>query len=250
MKTAKYLFSAFCLILFLFITSGCTKEEASQRAEYKVERLSDSLTIDANWNKSQWQKTNALSVTNIMGEKPKHSPKTEVKMLYDDNYIYVIFKVQEKYIKAVATHINDWVYKDSAVEFFFTPSETIDDGYFNLELNCGGVPYFEHQIGFKKGVTKIDTMDTKEIEIAHSLPTIVNPEIEELTEWILECKIPIAMLEKYVSLIRPAPGVQWRGNFYKTADATSNPHYITWNVVENATPNFHLPEYFGKIKFN
>ncbi len=247
MKTIKQLF--ILLLTFLVITN-CTKQEKSKRATYKVNRLTDSLVVDANWNKPQWQKVNSLAITNIMGEKPKHAPSTEVKMLYDDNFIYVIFHVKEKYVKATATNINDYVYRDSGVEFFFTPSETIEDGYFNLETNCIGTPYFKHQIIFQKDVLDVDVEDIKKIKIEHSLDTVIDTEIEELTEWTLEYKIPISMLKKYTKVTTPSPGVIWRANFYKTADATSNPHYITWNVVESDTPNFHLPKYFGIIKFN
>ena len=250
MKTVKHLFSLFLIILLFSITFSCAKKEENKKLEYKVNRLTDSLVIDANWNKPQWQKVNSLAITNNMGEEPKHSPKTEVKMLYDSSNIYVIFKVQEKYVKAIATKVNEYVYRDSGVEFFFTPSKTIEDGYYNLETNCIGTPYFKHQISFQKDVSNIDVEDVKKIKIAHSLPSIINSEIEELTEWTLEYKIPINVLEKYVKVTKPTSGVIWRANFYKTADATSNPHYITWNVVENATPNFHLPKYFGIIKFN
>ena len=250
MKISKYLYRTF---LFTFIFSaviGCNENKKDdKKLEYRVSRLMDSITIDANWNKPQWQKVEALTITNIMGDKPKYFPQTKVKILYNNSNIYVIFHVKDKYVKAVATHINDNIYHDSTVEFFFTPSENISDGYYNLEVNCGGTPYFEHQTGFRKDIIKIDVEDIKKIEIAHSLPTIINPEIKELTEWTIEYKIPISILEKYSKVVKPAPDVTWKGNFYKTADETSNPHYITWNKVINETPNFHLPQFFGEINF-
>ncbi len=237
--------------ILLLSSSGCMdKKNEINYSEYIVNRLTDSLTIDANWNKQQWKNVKALSITNIMGEKPKHIPKTEVKMLYDNCFIYVIFHVEEKYVKAVACKINGAIYRDSAVEFFFTPSENLKDGYYNLEVNCIGTPYFGHQTAFKTNEIKIDTNDIKQIEIAHSFLANENTEIEKLTEWTLEYKIPIEILKKYTEVIKPATNVIWRANFYKTADATSNPHYLTWNKVENKTPNFHLPKYFGKLKFN
>jgi hypothetical protein len=39
------------------------------------------------------------------------------------------------------------------------------------------------------------------------------------------------------------------GNFYKCADDTENPHFLSWNPILLATPNFHCPDYFGGIFF-
>jgi len=91
--------------------------------------------------------------------------------------------------------------------------------------------------------------DIKKIEIAHSLPQIVDPEITEPVTWTLEYRIPLVMLEKYSNVTRPKQGVVWKANFYKIAEKTSNPHYITWSVIENDKPNFHLPKFFGTLKF-
>jgi hypothetical protein len=91
--------------------------------------------------------------------------------------------------------------------------------------------------------------DIKQIEIAHSMPQRVDPEITEPTTWTLEYRIPLVVLEKVSSVTRPKHGAVWRANFYKCADKSSNPHWITWSPVENDKPNFHLPGYFGRLEF-
>jgi hypothetical protein len=96
----------------------------------------------------------------------------------------------------------------------------------------------------------LDTADIKEIEIAHSLPELVPDEITDSVTWTLEYKIPLALLEKYANVSRPAPGVTWMANFYKCASNNSNPHYYTWSPVTNPTPNFHLPAFFGTLTFD
>ncbi len=61
--------------------------------------------------------------------------------------------------------------------------------------------------------------------------------------------LPVEILKKYASVEKPAPGVTWKANFYKCADKTSYPHWLTWNPVDHPSPNFHLPQYFGAIVF-
>jgi hypothetical protein len=39
------------------------------------------------------------------------------------------------------------------------------------------------------------------------------------------------------------------GNFYKCADETISPHYLSWNPIDAPAPDFHRPEFFGEIHF-
>jgi hypothetical protein len=217
--------------------------------KYKVHRLASAMPIDGSWDKPQWQKIEAIEIGNYMGKKPAHRPPTQAKVLYDDKYIYVIFRVQDRYVRAVAQDYHGPVWKDSCVEFFFTPGEDPSRGYFNLEVNCGGTALFHYQKAPKKDARPIDVADMQQIEIAHSLPKIVEPEIAEPTTWTIEYRIPLALIEKYCPAARPAPGVLWRANFYKCGDETSHPHWLTWSVVDRPVPDFHLPQFFGILEF-
>ena len=101
----------------------------------------------------------------------------------------------------------------------------------------------------RKDYKILDPVDIQQIEIAHSLPQIIDPEIAEPTTWTIEYKIPISLLQKYSNVTKPKPGITWRGNFYKCGDKTSNIHYLTWALVDNKNPDFHLPQFFGELKF-
>ena len=87
------------------------------------------------------------------------------------------------------------------------------------------------------------------IEIAASMPVLVDPEQVGDTIWTIEYKIPFELLKSYSTISQPEPGVVWKANLYKIADKTSNPHYLTWAPVENAVLDFHQPEFFGKLVF-
>jgi hypothetical protein len=183
-----------------------------------------------------------------MGEKPAHMPKTQVKLMYDSNALYIIFRVEDKYIRAIAQHQGN-VCRDSCVEFFFTPSEDIETGYFNLEVNCGGTMLFHHQLVPRENPTVIAEEDCRRIEIFNSLPKTIETEIKVPTVWTICYRMPFDILEKYSKVAKPRKGVAWRANFYKCADATSQPHWLTWSKVNRPKPDFHVPECFGRIEF-
>lgn len=238
------------LILFSQISCSNTKKTSMDiKTSYSVTRLEQPMVIDANWNKPQWQNIPAVSIENYMGTLPKFQPEAKAKMMYDKENIYVIFQVQDQYVRCITKDYNGPVWEDSACEFFFSPDSAVKEHYFNLEMNCGGTPLMHFNLVPRKESKVLDTADIKLIEIAHSLPQIIDPEINTPVTWTLEYKIPLAMLEKYSVVTHPQKGVEWRANFYKIAENNSNHHYITWAVVDNPKPDFHLPQFFGKLIF-
>ena len=217
--------------------------------QYKLTQLQNEPPVTKDWDATVWNNIDPLVLTNYMGDKPEHFPDTQVKLAYDDNAIYVNFRVEDQYVKAIYNRNQDPVYKDSCVEFFFTPGENVDSGYFNLEMNCGGTMLFHHQIVPRKKAVKISETDIGQIEVIASLPEIVNPEISQKLYWQVSYRIPFSILKNYHEFSQPHPGTIWRANFYKCADETSHPHWLTWAPIDLPTPDFHRPEFFGELRF-
>ena len=217
---------------------------------YQVKRTAEPIVIDGNWDKGVWQAVEPIELTHFMGDRPRHFPETRAKLLYDEGSIYVIFRVEDRYVRTVAEKHQDPVCRDSCVEFFFVPGTDPGAGYFNLEMNCGGTMLFHFQIVPRQDSVPVKAADLERIEVAHSMPKIVDPEIAEPTVWTVEYRLPTDVLDKYCpSATKPAPGVTWRGNLYKCADDSSHPHWLTWSLVEHPHPDFHRPEFFGTLEF-
>jgi hypothetical protein len=216
---------------------------------YKVSRLAKPIKIDGDWQKLEWQNSDSIIIINYMGKIPVFQPVAKARMLYDDENLYMIFQVKDRYVRCITNSINGPVWEDSCVEFFFSPDNNSPLRYFNLEVNCGGTPLMHYNIVPSENIKILEVRDIEMIEIAHSLPQIVDPEISDPITWTLEYKIPLILAEKYSAVTLPKPGVEWRANFYKIAENSSNPHYLTWSVVNNAVPDFHLPQFFGLLKF-
>ena len=216
---------------------------------YEVVETKEPIKPDANWDKEQWKNVKPVTITNYMGDIPAFKPKVQAKMVYDNDNLYIIFKVEDKFVKCVTDRINGPVWRDSAVEFFFSPDADKPLSYFNLETNCGGTPLmqFHADLNGKRESKRISEEDIREIEIVASLPKIVDPEITEEVTWTIEYRIPIALLQKHSIITYLAKGVEWKANFYKIAEITSSPHHATWSVIDKPNPTFHTPEYFGRL---
>ena len=217
--------------------------------QYKVTKIPDMPTMEKAWDVEPWNKIDPVVLSNYMGNKPVHFPYTQVKIAYDNEAIYIKFKVEDQYVKAVHNKNQDPVYEDSCVEFFFTPGNDITAGYFNLEMNCGGTMLFHYQMEPRKNAISISDDDISQIQVITSLPELVDPEISEKITWMVSYRIPFSILDKYQDFIKPQSGTIWRANFYKCADETSHPHWLTWAPIDFPTPDFHRPEYFGELRF-
>ncbi len=216
---------------------------------YKIEKLQqfdkelDDTLID-------WDKVNSLSLQNYMGDSPLYFPKVKVKLLYSNNSIFIRFDVIEKNIIAVAKNHFDPVFEDSCVEFFFSVEESAPQTYFNLEINCCGKVLFGYKNLRDNVAKRISINDIEQLKInATFLGKIIDKPILEETEWFSECKIPFSLIESYSDIKLNYPPKKWRANFYKCADKSITPHWLTWNKVLYPNPNFHLPKYFGIIEF-
>jgi len=64
-------------------------------------------------------------------------------------------------------------------------------------------------------------------------------------EWYLTVEIPFQLMG-VDTVARPET---IRANFYKCADGTDSPHYVSWNPIQTESPDFHCPEYFGEMIF-
>jgi hypothetical protein len=184
-----------------------------------------------------------------MGGRPLYVPETQLKVAYDNDAVYVIFRVQDRFVRATRTTYQGNVFKDSCVEFFFKPNRDESEHYFNLETNCCGTALFAFQTGPRQGEIRIPGEEFKAITMAHSLPGPVEPEIADAVTWSIEYRLPLDILKKYCSVDPPAAGVVWKANFFKIADDSSHPHYLTWAPVDRPQPDFHQPRYFGNLVF-
>lgn len=219
----------------------------AQDSVYYVKKATGTIPINGIWDKDHWSDTKEVTLTNYMGEIPKFSPVTHAKMQYDRENLYLIFRVQDQYVSSLVQDYNGPVSRDACVEFFFSPDIQHPLHYFNLEINAGGTPLMRYNGEERKPFTNEDIAT---IEIAHSLPKVVDPPIDDPVTWTIECRIPLKVLKRYGVVTPPQAGVAWRANFYKIASSSSNPHYITWSPVQHEVPNFHLPAYFGHLFFD
>lgn len=144
---------------------------------------------------------------------------------------------------ATYTTFDDPVCLDSCMEFF-----AIFDGgknYLNFEANALGTMCLQYGMSRESRRTALRYL--KADEMFKAVPAV------EDGRWSITYEIPIEKLQAFYGEDLTADtfvsGYTFTGNFYKTGgkDNTGNEHYAMWNEVDTENPDFHRPEFFGKL---
>ena len=196
--------------------------------EYFAKKASYKLKIDDD----RWESVPAAELSEGWWELFGQKYKTLARLVHCDDGLILRMETDEWPIRINAMKLNDEVCLDSCMEFFFTPN-TVDKDFINIEANAASVPlcYIGEQ---RHGRKPLDPCDE-----GVEFKTMIDFE----QGWKLYVFIPFCFLEKHFSKVDP----EMRANFYKCGEETVIEHYCVWNKVETPSPDYHRPEYFGKI---
>lgn len=166
--------------------------------------------------------------------------KATARLALSEDYGFVCkMECEESAPAAVCTEENGPVCLDSCMEFFVS-----FDGksYLNLETNAIGTKC----MGFGPGRHNRIRVNTR-------IPGgfTATPEVGD-SKWSVTYEVSfdeIALFYPELSAATFVPGYEFTGNFYKTgsADITGSEHYGMWSECLTENPDFHRPEYFGKL---
>lgn len=170
-----------------------------------------------------------------------YMPHVSFSIAYSNDHIFLKYFVKEKEIRAHANQLQGPVWEDSCVEFFVS-FDGDEKAYYNFEFNCLG--NFLAAFGPSKAERKF--LDKEVMKRIVTQATIVHHEDDNI-QWELTAAIPVSSFVH--SSIGSLQSTGCNANFYKCGDLLSDPHFVAWSNIESASPNFHLPEYFGSVEF-
>jgi hypothetical protein len=198
-----------------------------------VSDLLDSTTIQ----------THNIDCINWPREYPA-KPVVQFKLVRIKDGLLLKFYVQEDFTRATFTVDNQGVYKDSCVELFIDPSG--DGTYYNFEFNALGTLLLGFGADRNKREVALPEI-TSRVKRLSSLGTIPFDAVQGKSPWQLTVMIPYTAFWHHPAL--SLDGKQVKGNLQKCGDDLPVPHYLTWNPIPTAVPDYHRPEYFGIFDF-
>lgn len=177
-----------------------------------------------------------------------YAPKVQFRIAHTGKHILLQYQVTEQNVCAIETHDGGRVWEDSCCEFFVEPECDglySDRPYYNLECNCIGTVLLN--CGVPGNRQPAPERVLHEIYRWTSLGRTPIDRRDEECSWQLALIIPVSMFFRHP--IHDLSGLHMRGNFYKCGDLLPVPHFLSWNPIDLPKPNFHCPDFFGKLIF-
>lgn len=156
--------------------------------------------------------------------------------------LYIHYFVRGLSLRAMADEDGEYVHPDSCVEFFMRRKE--DLFYTNFEFNCIGTCLAARGIN-RNERAPFTAYEYKKIRRYTTVQCEAFAEKTGIHEWELIVAIPFELMGLDASNLPD----MIRGNFYKCADETAHPHYVTWSPIALPSPDYHCPEHFGTLRF-
>ncbi len=173
-------------------------------------------------------------------EQYPYHPLTTVSLLHTADKLYIDFFVRSNYLRAVNYKHNSPVFEDSSVGVFIQPSQHKPD-YYALMFNCIGTINARYVTPENK--VMLDDGFIDKISVYASCGNRPFQELEGLFSWNVIVGIPLDI----IGIDYKNEPVTVKGNFYKCASGTAQPHFISWRPIHTPSPRFDVPDSFGTI---
>ena len=104
---------------------------------YKAKYTSSRPVIDGKLNELLWKNAARSAPFRDLIHGTKAHLDTRAAVIWDDEYLYVAYWIEEPYVKATLTKRDAPIYQDNDVELFIAGK----DGYYEFEINSYGTIY-------------------------------------------------------------------------------------------------------------
>lgn len=223
--------------------------EKPQDRIYDAQRTTQKIRIDGKLNEQAWQQAVASDCfADIRGEEyPAPLKKTSVKMLWDDEYLYIGATLEEDNVTASITGRDEVIWHDNDFEVFLDP---FCDGqlYFELENNAlGTVMDLMMTKPYSKGGKFIMDWDYKGLRLATHVDGTLNKPSDKDRAWYVEMAIPFASLNREFKNARK--NKVWRVNFSRVEWMAKDGPEDNWVWAPTGKVDIHVPELWGYLRF-
>ncbi|WP_114938997.1 carbohydrate-binding family 9-like protein [Mucilaginibacter endophyticus] len=216
---------------------------------------------DAVWQQAQWTQ----DFQDIEGRlKPAPPLQTNVKMLWDDSYLYVAARIKDPHVWATLTHHDDIIYLDNDFELFIDPNNSTHK-YFEIEVNALNTIFDLFLTKpYRNGGAAVTGWDTHGLRSAVKVQGTLNSPSDTDKGWTVEMAIPFKAIAGGFNRAKIKDGTMWRINFSRVEYDTKvqNGKYVklqdnngkdlpehNWVWSNQGLINMHYPERWGYLLF-
>lgn len=238
------------------------------RRNYVCYMKSDAISLDGLLDETAWEKVPwSKEFVDIEGEQnPQPTFETKMKMLWDENYLYIGVYLEEPDLWATYTERESVIFHENDIEVFLDPDGDTHH-YYELEVNALGTEWdLMLTKPYRNGGKAINGWNINGLQKAIYLEGTLNDPSDTDNYWSVEMAIPWkALSQSGPSFHIPKDGEQWRINFSRVQWQTEpeehgyqkkiNPQSgrpypeNNWVWSPMGMVDMHLPHKWGFLQF-
>lgn len=216
---------------------------------YDAQRTKEAMKIDGKLTESSWNSVKySDDFADIRGfDFPAPTMKTNVKMLWDNECLYIGARLEEKNITGDITGRDEIIWKNNDFEVFIDP---YSDGklYYEIENNAlGTVMDLLMDKPYSEGGVFIMNWDCKGLQLAVSYDGTLNNPKDTDKAWFVEMAIPFAALQR--DFKDPRASKVWRINFSRVEWLVKGGPEENWVWSPTGKVDMHMPAKWGYLRF-
>jgi hypothetical protein len=218
----------------------------------------DGKLDDAAWAAAPWSDA---FVDIEGGAKPKPRWKTRMKMLWDDQCLYIAAEMEEPHLWATYAEHDSVIFHENDFEVFLDPDGD-NQNYCELELNARNTTWdLLLTKPYRDGGRAINAWEILGLKTAVHLDGTLNDPRDKDRGWTLEIAWPWKGLKELTSMpLPPRDGQQWRINFSRVEwdldivdgkyQKVKGKKEHNWVWSPQGVIDMHRPERWGYLQFS
>ncbi len=227
-------------------------QELAPPKSYNVARATGRIKIDGKLDDPAWKNATWTSdFVDIEGaSRPNPRFRTRVKMLWDDQYLYIAAELEEPNVTAKLTEHDSVIFHDNDFEVFIKPLP-LTSSYYEFEMNAlnTGWDLFLNR-PYREGGKADNSWDIAGLKTAVAVQGTLNDPADKDKGWTLEIAYPWSSFRlRQPAVQQPHAGTEWRINFSRVEWIAGHPREDNWVWSPQGVINMHVPERWGFLKF-
>lgn len=198
--------------------------------------VSHEIPLDARQAAPEWQGASPITFcSDWQGANPDPQRQTEVRVLWTARTLYLRFECRYRELcvfdDSDPNGRRDHLWDRDVAEAFLQPDPSRPRYYREFEVSPNGM-WIDLDI-FPGGLSDLKS------GLSHSACFDDRQRV-----WSAELAIPMKALTENFD-----PAAVWRVNFYRVEGPREPRFYSAWQATRTPQPNFHVPEAFGRLRF-
>jgi hypothetical protein len=244
-------------------TQQLTGPDARQYICYRAANppVIDGVFSEEEWTKAEWSNS-FIDITGDLGKKPRFN--TRVKMLWDNDYLYIAAELEEPHVSGRLTQRDAVIFNDNDFEIFIDPDGDTHN-YYEIELNALNTVWdLSLSKPYRDGAQINNGFNIESMKSAVAISGTLNNPVDKDEKWSIEIALPFKSFTE--PGYRIGSGDQWRINFsrvewqyrivensyLKVKDPVTGKNLPedNWVWSPQGEVNMHRPEMWGYLQFS